>query len=108
MLPVGSFEQHDIYLPLSTDTVIAVTTSSELAADYPIMQLPPITLSCSHEHSAWPGTTSISAATLFSVVNDVAPGCSCDRWARLRARTSSQDAVGPAVASRPGLILRGA
>jgi creatinine amidohydrolase len=36
------------------------------------MQLPPVTLSCSHEHSAWPGTTSISAATLFSVVNDVA------------------------------------
>ena len=72
VLPIGSFEQHGTYLPLSTDTVIAVTISGELAAEYPVMQLPPITLSCSHEHSAWPGTTSISAATLFSVVNDVA------------------------------------
>jgi creatinine amidohydrolase len=72
VLPIGSFEQHGTYLPLSTDTVIAVTISGELAAEYPVMQLPPITLSCSHEHSAWPGTISISAATLFSVVNDVA------------------------------------
>ena len=72
MLPIGSFEQHGTYLPRSTDTVIAVTISGELAAEYPVMQLPPITLSCSHEHSVWPGTTSISAATLFSVVNDVA------------------------------------
>ena len=72
MLPIGSFEQHGTYLPRSTDTVIAVTISGELAAEYPVMQLPPITLSCSHEHSAWPGTTSISAATLFSMVNDVA------------------------------------
>ncbi len=72
VLPIGSFEQHGTYLPLSTDTVIAVTISGELAAEYPVMQLPPITLSCSHEHSAWPGTTSISASTLFSVVNDVA------------------------------------
>ncbi len=44
VLPIGSFEQHGTYLPLSTDTVIAVTISGELAAEYPVMQLPPITL----------------------------------------------------------------
>lgn len=34
--------------------------------------LPPVTISCSHEHAAWPGTVSISAATLHALVRDVA------------------------------------
>lgn len=72
VLPIGSFEQHGSYLPLITDSVIATTISAELAAAYPLLQLPPVTISCSHEHSAWPGTVSISASTLLSVVTDVA------------------------------------
>jgi creatinine amidohydrolase len=71
-LPIGSFEQHGDYLPLITDTVIATTISQELANTYQLLQLPPITISCSHEHSAWPGTISISARTLFSIIDDVA------------------------------------
>jgi creatinine amidohydrolase len=31
-----------------------------------------VTISCSHEHAGWPGTVSISAATLHAVVRDVA------------------------------------
>ena len=72
LLPIGSFEQHGDYLPLITDTVIATTICQELANSYSVLELPPITLSCSHEHSAWPGTVSISARTLFSAVEDVA------------------------------------
>ncbi len=34
--------------------------------------LPPVTISCSHEHADWPGTVSISATTLYAVVRDVA------------------------------------
>jgi creatinine amidohydrolase len=71
ILPVGSFEQHGDYLPLITDSVIATTICDELAAAYPLFQLPPVTLSCSHEHSAWPGTVSISARTLYSLVSDI-------------------------------------
>jgi creatinine amidohydrolase len=71
ILPIGSFEQHGSHLPLITDTAIAATISAELAAAYPLLQLPPVTISCSHEHSAWPGTVSISATTLLSVVTDV-------------------------------------
>jgi creatinine amidohydrolase len=71
VLPVGSFEQHGNYLPLITDTVVACAISQELADAYGLLLLPPITISCSHEHSAWPGTTSISARTLHAIVTDV-------------------------------------
>jgi creatinine amidohydrolase len=72
VLPIGSFEQHGAFLPLVTDTVIACAIAREVAAAYPVHHLPPITISCSHEHAAWPGTVSISAATLNAVVRDIA------------------------------------
>ncbi|MFE3323828.1 creatininase family protein [Streptomyces sp. NPDC059176] len=72
ILPIGSFEQHGPYLPLMTDTVIACAIAREVAAAYRVHCLPPVTISCSHEHAAWPGTVSISAATLYAVVQDIA------------------------------------
>ncbi|MFK0158523.1 creatininase family protein [Streptomyces sp. NPDC090499] len=72
VLPVGSFEQHGPYLPLATDTLVACAVAREIAAAYPVHLLPPVTVSCSHEHAAWPGTVSISAVTLHAVVNDIA------------------------------------
>jgi creatinine amidohydrolase len=71
VLPVGSFEQHGDYLPLITDTVIASAISRDLASTYLLLQLPPVTISCSHEHSAWPGTVSISSSTLHSMIDDI-------------------------------------
>jgi creatinine amidohydrolase len=72
VLPVGSFEQHGAFLPLATDTVIAMTIAQSVADAYPVLLLPPVTISCSHEHAAWPGTVSISAPTLYAIVRDVA------------------------------------
>lgn len=72
VLPIGSFEQHGDYLPLSTDTLIACTIAREISNAYDLMLLSPITISCSHEHADWPGTVSISARTLHQVVTDVA------------------------------------
>jgi creatinine amidohydrolase len=72
VLPVGSLEQHGDHLPLTTDTVIACTIAAEIAARRPVQLLPPLTISCSHEHAAWPGTVSISARTLHAVVTDIA------------------------------------
>jgi creatinine amidohydrolase len=71
ILPVGSFEQHGDYLPLITDTVIASAISRKLASTYSLFQLPPVTISCSHEHSAGRGTVSISPSTLHSMIDDI-------------------------------------
>ncbi|MFJ9845569.1 creatininase family protein [Kitasatospora sp. NPDC101155] len=71
VLPVGSFEQHGDHLPLTTDTVVASLIAQRIATDYDLFLLPPITLSCSHEHAHMPGTVSISAATLYAVINDI-------------------------------------
>jgi creatinine amidohydrolase len=72
VLPVGSFEQHGDFLPLITDTIVACVIARRLSADYGLLLLPPVTLSCSHEHSGFAGTVSISAETLIAVVDDVA------------------------------------
>jgi creatinine amidohydrolase len=71
ILPVGSFEQHGSYLPLITDTVIACAISKELVSAYGVFMVPPVTVSCSHEHSAWRATVSISSSTLYAIVDDV-------------------------------------
>lgn len=71
VLPVGSFEQHGDHLPLITDTAIACLIAKRIADDHGLFLLPPITVSCSHEHAPMPGTVSISATTLYAMVNDI-------------------------------------
>jgi creatinine amidohydrolase len=71
LLPIGSFEQHGPYLPLTTDTLIACSIAEAIADTYPVLRLSPITISCSHEHKAWPGTVSISSRTLHYLITDI-------------------------------------
>lgn len=71
LLPIGSFEQHGDFLPISTDVLMACIISNEISAAYDVFLLPPITFSCSHEHAEFPGTVSISTQTLITVVDDI-------------------------------------
>jgi creatinine amidohydrolase len=83
VLPVGSFEQHGDHLPLATDTIIASATAAAVAEKHRLMLLPPITISCSHEHAAWPGTVSIQATTLAAIITDIAASLRTNRVNRL-------------------------
>lgn len=71
VLPVGSFEQHGPALPLVTDVLIACLIASRIADEHHLFLLPPITISCSHEHADFAGTVSISARTLHAMVEDI-------------------------------------
>lgn len=71
VLPVGSFEQHGDHLPLITDTVIACLIAQRLAGRYPLLLLPPVTISCSHEHEQFTGTVSLSPETVIAVIADI-------------------------------------
>lgn len=72
VLPVGSFEQHGSHLPLISDTVVACAIATAISERYDLLLLPPVTISCSHEHAAFAGTVSIRAQTLIQVVEDIA------------------------------------
>ncbi|WP_433221468.1 creatininase family protein [Dactylosporangium sp. CS-047395] len=71
VLPIGSFEQHGSFLPLATDSIVATAIASAVATRYNVLLLPPITISCSHEHAAWPGTVSISHTALSAIIADI-------------------------------------
>jgi creatinine amidohydrolase len=71
ILPVGSFEQHGDILPLVTDTIVACLVAERIAADHRLFLLPPVTISCSHEHAGFPGTVSISSQTLLAMITDI-------------------------------------
>jgi creatinine amidohydrolase len=72
VLPVGSFEQHGDHLPLLTDTIVACAIAQAAATAYDLMLLPPVTISCSQEHTGWADSVSIRSSTLACVVRDVA------------------------------------
>jgi creatinine amidohydrolase/Fe(II)-dependent formamide hydrolase-like protein len=76
ILPIGAVEQHGPHLPLLTDTLIVThvldATLAQLPVDVRAWALPPLSYGKSTEHLAFPGTVSLSAATLLAVLHDIA------------------------------------
>ncbi|MGE2732361.1 creatininase family protein [Mycolicibacterium vaccae] len=72
VLPIGAIEQHGAHLPTGTDTLLASAVTDAAVERTGDIALPPVAYGCSLGHTAhWPGTLSLSVATLTSVVNDI-------------------------------------
>ena len=75
VLPVGAVEQHGPHLPVRVDTAIVdgiiQHAVAQMADDFPALILPTMSIGKSNEHSAFPGTLTLSAETLGRVWYEV-------------------------------------
>ena len=82
LVPIGSFEQHGAHLPLTTDSIVAVTVCEDAATQRDVDVAPVIAYSSSGEHEGFAGLLSIgvdvTAATLIEIVRSARPS-----WKRL-------------------------
>ncbi len=75
VLPVGAVEQHGPHLPLSVDRDILdgiiAAALPRLPADCPALFLPTCPVGKSNEHARYPGTLTLSAATLMAMWSEI-------------------------------------
>jgi creatinine amidohydrolase len=72
LLPVGATEQHGPHLATGTDWMLAEAVACDAAAETGDIVLPTLNLGCSLGHTdRWPGTLSLTPATLARVVEEV-------------------------------------
>lgn len=71
-LPYGALEQHGPHLPLSTDTIQCLGVATRLAEHYDGLLLPPVHYGETWDNGGFPGTVSLSAATVSSICIDIA------------------------------------
>ena len=72
VLPVGAFEQHGGHLPLrDRQPDRGPRSPGGLAENVGGLLLPVLPISCSQEHSGFPGTVWLTAGTLAAVVADI-------------------------------------
>jgi creatinine amidohydrolase len=73
IVPLGAIEQHGPALPLLVDNEHGLQTAIRAARLLgKTLVGPVVTLGFSHEHTAFPGTVSLSRATLAGILHDIA------------------------------------
>lgn len=74
--PIGAIEQHGPHLPVAVDSAISVgvlgTALGKLDPNIPAYALPCLYYGKSNEHWQFPGTITLSAETLLSVIKEMA------------------------------------
>ena len=82
LLPLGATEPHGPHAPLATDTVISEgicrRAAEQLRGEIPVLVLPALPYGVTRYGGAFPGTVSISEATLRALVTEV-----CERFERV-------------------------
>ncbi len=75
VLPIGAIEQHGPHLPLSVDRAILdgiiAAALPQIPESLPALFLPTMPVGKSNEHSAWPGTLTLSAQTLIAMLMEI-------------------------------------
>ncbi len=70
-LPFGAFEQHGHHLPLGTDTIVATHVASSLAERFDSLLLPAVSYGETWNNAGYPGTLSLSPATVVAIAVDI-------------------------------------
>jgi len=87
VLPVASIEQHGPHLPLFTDSLIVQEVLDRslglLPADFPVWTLPLLCYGKSTEHTAFPGTITLTSETFISVLKEIAASVARGGFRRL-------------------------
>lgn len=70
LVPVGAIEQHGPHLPIVTDSIIGEHLCTQLAREIPrCLVAPVIHPGVSDEHASFPGTITVSADHLISIIH---------------------------------------
>jgi creatinine amidohydrolase len=76
VIPIAATEQHGPHLPLGVDSAIMEgcidRVAARLPADLPALFLPVTRIGVSTEHTAFPGTLTLSFSTAAALLNDLA------------------------------------
>lgn len=118
VLPVAAVEQHGPHLPLHVDATllqgVVDAALPQLPADLPALFLPPQNVGLSIEHTAFPGTLTLSPATVIALWTELG---ACVARAGVRklvllnghgGQVSVMDIVGRELRQRHGLLVYGA
>jgi len=70
ILPIGSTEQHSFWLPLGTDSMVAIALAEEAAKKTDVLVAPPLWMGWSPHHMALPGTITIRPEILIEFLFD--------------------------------------
>lgn len=72
ILPIGSLEQHGPHLPILTDAMIANYVANAVCKECAsTILMPTLYVSCSGEHSGFPGTISMRVETMIGLLLDI-------------------------------------